>query len=760
MSNFKIISIEAENFKGFPKLDIKFTGTSVVLGGMNGFGKTTIFDAIELVLTGKISRMAEYSEKLHNHTYSRSQSRLPLVCDMTCKYVSLTLHLELGGESIKIRRCANVSEMKNPVDFAPFSPLQIYDPKILAFRNISIEEREHYGLVKLKNDYSFLNYLSQEEATAFLKHKDSERSNIIQNLFDTKSFDEPIEKISKIIVQIDKTIRKLTDTSQSIAKEIEQFSKLGKESASECDEYISLTTDNASWDVVNPKMSHEEFNSFVAKDGVFDGLLYYVNNEDSFKRFNRNNIINKLLGSSNLKDLLFFLKYQGLEKEFNRYLNVKRKIVNPIQSLTSETLISFHLDPDEDYPECISQESIRKSNEYIAAYKSTLMSVNALQRTIQDILSQRSSFAQKVIQVNPSLHFTSCPLCGVDYKDENLLQDNIKSNENVLNNHFKNVYNGLAEHFKQVKDFLDNQILTPLVSYFSEKGITDDLVSEYKRLDVQQVKKTKQYLERFNIGLSISDDINNDVIKLSEALRSQLSEVDGNLNVPLMQRMYTSYVVHIERTRFTVENIERKRKYLIGQWNQLQTELLKAKHEELLHINKAIDAYRSQKDKLKKLSGEINQQRNQFVTKVITDIQTLFYVYSGRILQDSYFGRGLFLKPDLRRNRILFVSGSYEDNDVDALYNMSSGQLVGVAISFLLSLNRLYSGYKIVAIDDPVQTIDDINLWGLMETLRHDFKDRFILLSTHEQNYGQLLHYKFQKVGIKSEYIDMAIMHQ
>lgn len=760
MSNFRIIRIEAENFKGFPKLDIKFTGTSVILGGMNGFGKTTIFDAIELVLTGKIARMAEYSEKLHNHTYSRSQSRLPLVCDMTCKYVSLTLHLELEGESIKIRRCANVSDMKNPVDFAPFSPLQIYDSENSDFRNITKVERERYGLIKLKNDYSFLNYLSQEEATAFLKHKDSERSNIIQTLFDTKSYDEPIEKISKIIVQVDKTIRKFTETSQSITKEIEQLSKIGKEGSITCDDFIALTKDNASWDVVTPKMSHEEFNSFVAKDGVLDGLVYYINNEDSFKRFNRNNIINDLLGGSYLKDLLFSLKYRGLEKEFNRYLNLKRKIVSPIQSLTSETLISLHIDSNEDYPECISKESISKSNEYIAAYKSTLLSVNALQRTIQDLLSQRTIFAQKVIQSTPSLHLTNCPLCGAEYRDEDLFHDKIKTYENVLKDKFKNVYNGLAEQFKQVKDFLSNQLLTPLISYYSEKGITEELIKEYKRIDVQTVEKTKNYLERLNIVISISDDIDKDAIKLAEALRSQLSVLDVSLNVSLMQRMHASYVAHIDRTRFTVENIERKRKYLIYQWNQLQTELLKAKQEELLKVNKTRDAYKLQKDKLKKLSGEINQQRNQYVTKVITDIQTLFYVYSGRILQDSYFGRGLFLKPDLKRNRILFVSGSYEDNDVDALYNMSSGQLVGVAIAFLLSLNRLYSGYKIVAIDDPVQTIDDINLWGLMETLRHDFKERFILLSTHEQNYGQLLHYKFQKVGIKSEYIDMAIMHQ
>ena len=46
-----------------------------------------------------------------------------------------------------------------------------------------------------------------------------------------------------------------------------------------------------------------------------------------------------------------------------------------------------------------------------------------------------------------------------------------------------------------------------------------------------------------------------------------------------------------------------------------------------------------------------------------------------------------------------------------------------------------------------------------METMRHDFRDWFTILSTHEKNYDQLLDYKFRKVGIISEYIDMGDKH-
>ena len=54
-----------------------------------------------------------------------------------------------------------------------------------------------------------------------------------------------------------------------------------------------------------------------------------------------------------------------------------------------------------------------------------------------------------------------------------------------------------------------------------------------------------------------------------------------------------------------------------------------------------------------------------------------------------------------------------------------------------------------------LQTIDDINMWGLLETLRHEFSDYFFIFSTHEKSYGSLLRYKLSKWGIKAKYYDL-----
>ncbi|NKX32655.1 AAA family ATPase, partial [Alteromonadaceae bacterium A_SAG1] len=56
--NWKISKIEVASFKAFKHIYLNLGESSLLtLDGPNGYGKTSIFDAIELLLTGKISRI-------------------------------------------------------------------------------------------------------------------------------------------------------------------------------------------------------------------------------------------------------------------------------------------------------------------------------------------------------------------------------------------------------------------------------------------------------------------------------------------------------------------------------------------------------------------------------------------------------------------------------------------------------------------------------------------------------------------------------
>lgn len=97
---------------------------------------------------------------------------------------------------------------------------------------------------------------------------------------------------------------------------------------------------------------------------------------------------------------------------------------------------------------------------------------------------------------------------------------------------------------------------------------------------------------------------------------------------------------------------------------------------------------------------------------------------------------------------IQFVNSMKDRQDI--LYSMSSGQLSAVAISFLLCMNQVYGKHNpcsVLLIDDPVQTIDDVNMVGLVDLLRYEFEDRQIFISTHEQTFEWFLRYRYSKAN-------------
>lgn len=91
----------------------------------------------------------------------------------------------------------------------------------------------------------------------------------------------------------------------------------------------------------------------------------------------------------------------------------------------------------------------------------------------------------------------------------------------------------------------------------------------------------------------------------------------------------------------------------------------------------------------------------------------------------------------------------------DILNTFSSGQLSGFVLSFLFAMNKQYikassDDIGFILIDDPVQTMDDINISSLIEVLRNDFSDKQIILSTHEmdkENYILYKFYKYNRIG-------------
>lgn len=66
--SYKIGKISIQNFKHVQQAALDFNKKDlVVFDGPNGFGKTTLFDAIELVVSGKVSRVTNTTDGRHGY---------------------------------------------------------------------------------------------------------------------------------------------------------------------------------------------------------------------------------------------------------------------------------------------------------------------------------------------------------------------------------------------------------------------------------------------------------------------------------------------------------------------------------------------------------------------------------------------------------------------------------------------------------------------------------------------------------------------
>ena len=72
-------------------------------------------------------------------------------------------------------------------------------------------------------------------------------------------------------------------------------------------------------------------------------------------------------------------------------------------------------------------------------------------------------------------------------------------------------------------------------------------------------------------------------------------------------------------------------------------------------------------------------------------------------------------------------------------------------------MNQIYAKNElpILLIDDPIQTIDDVNMVGLVELLRYEFSNQQIFISTHEKKFEWYLRYKYEKAGKKLKLFNM-----
>lgn len=752
MSKIKILSVSFENFKGFEKEEVLLDQyQAIVLAGKNGFGKTTVFDAIELVFTGKIKRYDTYLT-FHRQNTSLSQSILPLVYDNKIPQILVSVKLQVEEDYVTLYRVEHTKAITNPIHFdRVFNVLNIQYKK----NGKTIDEvyNGQFGLNDFLTSYTFLNYVSQEETTSFLKSKETDRAKQINDLFNTSQIDKQLSKIGVIDKKLKDTAKVLKSQISDLTHELSEMEK--GEEGQEC-EYVRLVAEKEiDWDKEKTQLSYEKFNSLLCESGTLDQLIYFYHHRVEYTKWVANKKIDDLLSSPLFLNFPYYLLLQPQQNRYKLYDVYVTKLLPAVNRVTVDNLVDT-ISPilENELAGEVSLDIVEEIKTAFQNIQPVGRSASILGKTLAGLQNERKKFKAVFDKSYAILNLTKCPLCGQDYKQNDVLKEKIDNYERVLSEAYPELQEGLGRLMKDLRE-----LLTSLVESFQTKfkkwNLTEEGYDKFKEIDFD---KYTSYLKEMTKFGDISFDSSKTAEDYYRFLRQRMNNakqgIDNSLDYLELEKTYTSLAKYMHPEDLTLENIEKKRSYLLAQWNSIKSKLYKQKEDQKRKIEMKKYFCDQKIQNLKDLKTDLVDYKNAYLEKVISDIEILFYVYSGRIMQDNYYGRGLFIKNETSPQRVLFVS-DYK-SDVDALYNLSSGQLVSIVFAFVMALNKLYSSQQLIAIDDPVQTIDDINVWGFIETIRHAFKESFILLSTHEDEYAALLRYKFGKIGIPAKCIDMA----
>ena len=211
----KIKKILLYNFKNFrQKTIIDFSDSITFLVGPNGFGKTTIFDAIELGLTGNISRITQTFQVTgenvsYNKPFFQNDISQPVI-------VKLWLEKSNGEHLVIIRELTNNSTTDGRL-FAPKKSIEQFklfrQEEVTGENFISIDNNvkvseidqttvdnflEINGKYEIAKIFNLFNYIQQEETTFFLKKSEKDRSNNLSFLVKTDEIEDRISKIEKV----------------------------------------------------------------------------------------------------------------------------------------------------------------------------------------------------------------------------------------------------------------------------------------------------------------------------------------------------------------------------------------------------------------------------------------------------------------------------------------------------------------------------------------------------------------------------------
>lgn len=772
---YRIKNLQVKNFKCLEDHSFDFGEKNLVLfDGPNGYGKTTVYDALEIAFTGNLRRFKDNTNIKQTVGYGDSSFHKDKAKPIE---IGLSLHDGEGNKLHIYRKYPSASEItpreKNPRNF--FEKIEQYS---IQLNGENVEDQTLGQLLKYANIEKFFNildYVEQDENTYFIKKSAKEKYNGLSELLGIKNQNDALNKTGKVINAIKTQERALGEQLTRIKEE----NKAILENEGEDIVYNRLVEiKELPWDKQDLVISQSEVRTNYLSE--LQKLSYLKSNEQLIEKIIKANSIRQLLESGvrieNLvRNYWNVVNIKSLEKENEqRGKEAKEKDSLIIVSKSIESKEYKNLQDNQEALKFVIKEEtlFLELKELISELVSLKNLLSAENKLIEEIRDKRDSFLEAFTKSSESLKLVengSCPTCFHDWGSKDELLSRFKETEELI---FKSNDNSRAKLRKaqelwdaKIEEISLPKLISDRVDQIEKNKLALIDLDEFLRISANQ----SNWLEEYDKVLALFDQEESQGLKelfnkrlkneemedVIESVRSKISEVIPQFNADLrtdeLRETFQNQVDNSieELRRIQAEAIEQKVKYIhYAYFNGINKKVTK--------IEADLAKFEATRKKCKDVSDLLKERINDYLKGIIANITAPFYIYTSKILQNHSLGTGLVFNADIDKTTpeiMIHPLGRKQE----ASFSLSSGQLSATVMSLMLVLNKVYNqnDLGVIMIDDPIQTLDEINTHSLIELLKHNFSDEQVILSTHEDKYSRFIRYKYERFGLSHENIEM-----
>lgn len=253
-------------------------------------------------------------------------------------------------------------------------------------------------------------------------------------------------------------------------------------------------------------------------------------------------------------------------------------------------------------------------------------------------------------------------------------------------------------------------------------------------------EKCINLLQKFNMWKDEYADAENIDIRLNELNES----IKGEYSREIRRNKYIEY----KEIKFIYNKTIEIEKYdFIGKDNAKKIEEFLVLEEKIgFNDSQIVELEERLKDK-KEIRENIDKVKEQVINKLIKNNELVQWIYDE--INPHPFFRKITIDYDKSNGT------NIKDSDIFLDHVFSSAQLNVLALSVFLGLGITHNCTKInqLFLDDPIQSMDDINILAYIDVLRDcidsDEMKKGFIISSHESNFTRLLQIKMRNKKIK-----------